>query len=59
MPLALAVSAQLIAWIEQLVPDAYGGVAVSGIVLVLAILALFGIGGQLKEMNAPGFRERN
>jgi len=44
---ALAVSAQLIALIENAVPDAYGGVAISGIVFVLAILALFGVGEKL------------
>ncbi|HJZ04618.1 MAG TPA: hypothetical protein VJ327_02005 [Patescibacteria group bacterium] len=59
MPLALAISAQLIAWIEQLVPDAYGGVAITGIVFLLAILALFGVGEQLRKMNAPGFRARS
>lgn len=59
MPLALAVSAQLIAWIEAFVPDAFGGVAIAGIVFVLAILALFGVGEQLRKQNAPGFRSRS
>lgn len=58
MPFALAISAQLIAWIENLVPDAFGGVAIAGIVFVLAILAVFGVGEQLYKMNAPGFRAR-
>lgn len=58
MPLALAISAQLIALIENYVPDAFGGVAVAGIVFVLAILALFGVGEQLRKARAPGFRPR-
>jgi len=58
MPLAMAISAQLISLIENLVPDAFGGVAISGIVFVLAVLALFGVGGKLAENNAPGFRAR-
>lgn len=51
---ALAVSAQLIALVENAVPDAYGGVAVSGIVFVLAILALFGIGEKLWGKKESG-----
>lgn len=58
VPLATAVSAQLIAWIEQLVPDAYGDVAISGIVFILAILAVFGVGAKLAKMNARGFQSR-
>ena len=58
VPLATAITAQLIAWIEQIVPDAFGGVAVAGIVFVLAILAVFGVGQELAAQNAKGFRTR-
>jgi hypothetical protein len=58
MPLALALSAQLIALIENAVPDAFGGVAIAGIVLVLTILALFGVGEVLRKRETPGFRSR-
>jgi len=51
---ALAVSAQLIALVENAVPDAYGGVAISGIVFILAILALFGIGEKLWGAKGAG-----
>lgn len=46
-PLALAISAQFIAFVEKMVPDAYGGVAITGIVFLLAILALFGVGAKV------------
>lgn len=59
LPLAMAVSAQVITWIENIVPDAFGNVTIAGIVFVLAILSLFGIGNQLRKMNAPGFRSRS
>lgn len=52
-PLALAIAAALISWIENIVPDAYGGIAVAGIQLLLVILAFFGIGNGLKK---KGFR---
>lgn len=58
LPLALAISAQLITWAEVIIPDAFGGVAIAGIVFILAILALFGIGEQLRKQEAPGFRSR-
>lgn len=58
MPLALALSAQLIALIENAVPDAFGGVAIAGIVLVLTILALFGVGEVLRKRNVRGFKSR-
>jgi len=45
--IALTLSAWFISLIENAVPDAYGGVAVSGIVFVLAILAAFGVGEKL------------
>lgn len=47
MQVALTLSAYFISLIENAVPDAFGGVAISGIVFVLAILALFGIGEKL------------
>jgi hypothetical protein len=58
LPLSMAVSAQLIAWIERVVPDAFGGVAIAGIIFVLAILALFGVGEVLRQRGASGFTAR-
>ena len=46
-PLSLALAAALIAVIEKAIPDAYARVAVIAIQLVLAILAMFGIGAVL------------
>ena len=54
-PLALAIAAALIGWIENIVPDAYGGVAVLAIQLLLAILALFGVGQVFKKRGARFF----
>ncbi len=51
MPLAAAIGMALIAWIEKTVPDAYDKVAISAIQLVLAILAVFGVGTTLAAMN--------
>lgn len=59
IPLAMAVSAQVIAWIERIVPDAYGGIAIAGIVFLLSILALFMTARELMRRNAPGFRARS
>jgi hypothetical protein len=55
-PLALAIAAALIGALEAAVPDAYAGVAVAAIQLVLVILALFGVGTALKERGARAFR---
>lgn len=52
-PLALSIAAALIGLIEGAVPDAYAGIAVAAIQLVLVILAFFGIGNGLK---ARGYR---
>lgn len=58
MPLALAIAAQLIAFLENIIPDAFGGVAIAGIVLVLTVLALFGVGEQLRKREVRGFKSR-
>lgn len=52
-PLALAISAALIGWLQNAIPDQYGGIAVIGVQLVLAILALLGVG---KALGAKGYR---
>lgn len=46
-PIALAVAAAMIGWFERIIPDAWGAVAVYAVQLVLAILAVLGIGQQL------------
>jgi hypothetical protein len=55
-PLALAIAAALIGWIENIVPDAYGAIAVIAIQLILAILAFFGVGNVLKKRGVKGFK---
>lgn len=54
--IAMAISAALIGLIQNAVPDAYGNVAVLSIQLVLALLALFGIGETLRQRGVKGFR---
>jgi hypothetical protein len=51
-PLALAIAAALIGVIETNIPDAYATVAVVAIQLLLAILAMFGVGRVLKTKAA-------
>lgn len=46
-PLSLALAAALIGVIEKAIPDSYAKVAIIAIELVLAILAMFGIGATL------------
>jgi len=55
-PLALAISAALIGALENAIPDAFGTIAVIGIQLVLALLALFGVGGVLKQRGYRLFK---
>jgi hypothetical protein len=57
-PLAMAIAAALIGWIQNAVPDAYGAVAILAIQLVLAILALFKVGEVLQKRNVRGFKAR-
>lgn len=52
-PIALAIAAALIGAFEQAIPDAYAQVAIVGVQLLLAILALFGVG---KQLGKQGFR---
>ena len=52
MPIALALAAALIGWLERIIPDAWGSVATIAIQLVLALLALFGVGQTLTAMGA-------
>ena len=54
-PLALSIAAALIGWLENAVPDAYGGIAVAGIQLLLVILAFFGVGNGLKARGVRLF----
>jgi len=55
-PLALAIAAALIGWVETAVPDAYAGIAVASIQLVLVILAFFGVGAGLKARGVKFFK---
>jgi len=50
-PLALALAATVISGIEKAVPDAYGKVAIAALQLLLAILAVFGVGAELSAMG--------
>jgi hypothetical protein len=51
-PLSLALAAAVISYVERIVPDAYGRVAIAALQLVLAVLAVFGIGAELAAMGA-------
>jgi hypothetical protein len=53
-PLALAIAAALIGWVQNIVPDAFGAIAIIGIQLLLAILAFFGVGEVLKAKAHRG-----
>jgi hypothetical protein len=55
-PVAMAVAAALIGWFQNIVPDAYAAVAILGLQLVLAVLALFKVGDVLKERGVKGFK---
>lgn len=55
-PLALAIAAALITALEAAVPDAYAGVAIAAIQLILVILALFGVGTALRKRGARAFQ---
>jgi len=54
-PFALALAAQLVALIENSIRDAFGGVAVAGVVLLLAVLSYFKIGEALTARGIRGF----
>lgn len=54
-PLAMAISAALIGLIQNSTPDALGNVVVLAVQLVLALLALFGIGEELRKRNVKLF----
>lgn len=50
-PLSLALAAAVISYVERIVPDAYGRVAIAALQLVLAVLAVFGVGVELAAMG--------
>jgi hypothetical protein len=52
LPLATAAAMALIAWIQNAIPDMYERVAIAALQLVLAILAVYGIGSTLAAMGA-------
>ena len=52
LPLAAAVSAQLISFLQVSVPDQYGDIAIHGLRLLLAVVALLMAGVQLKRQGA-------
>jgi hypothetical protein len=56
VPLAMAISAQLIGYIEVATPDAYGAVVIKGIELLLTVIALFVTAQRLKEQGVKGFK---
>lgn len=53
VPLAMAIAAQVIGYIETATPDAYAAVVILALQLVLAVLALIFTAAQLK---AKGYR---
>lgn len=52
IPIAMALAAALIGWLEQIIPDAWGTVAVYAIQFVLALLAMIGVGQTLVAQGA-------
>lgn len=52
LPIALALAAALIGWLERIIPDAWGTVAVLAIQVVLALLAMIGVGQALAAQGA-------
>lgn len=55
-PLALGISAQLIAFVEQAVPDAYGAAAILAIQLLLVVVGLFMTAETLRLRGVRGFK---
>jgi hypothetical protein len=55
-PLTLAATAALVGWLENIVPDAFSTVAILGVQLVLALLAVFGVGETLKKRGYRAFQ---
>ena len=55
-PLALAIGASLIGWLENALPSGYDAVAILALQLVLAVLAMFGVGEVLKAKGVKGFK---
>jgi len=54
-PLALAIAASFIGWLENALPTGLDNVAVLAIQLLLAVLAAFGVGNALKARGVRGF----
>ena len=55
-PLALAIAAALIGWFEAAIPDAFAGVAVLAVQLVLAVLAALGLFKGLAASGVKAFK---
>ena len=55
-PLALAIGASLIGALENALPTGYDAVAILALQLILAVLAMFGLGNVLKEKGVKGFK---
>jgi hypothetical protein len=51
-PIAISVSIALIAWIQNAIPDAFGAVAIKAAELILALLAVYGVGVELAARGA-------
>ena len=50
-PAAAIIAAALIAYVQRIVPDAFGAVAVKAVEIVLLLLSMYGIGVQLTAMQ--------
>lgn len=55
-PLAMAIAAEIITYVQNITPDAYGTVVILGIQLILAILALFKFFEILRVRGVKGFK---
>jgi len=56
MPFSLVLAAELIGLIQNAVPDAYAGVAVAAITLILELVALVLVFVKLKERGVRAFK---
>ena len=55
-PLALAIAASLIGALENALPSGFDSIAILALQLVLAVLAIFGVGTVLREKGVKGFK---
>ena len=55
-PLALAIGASLIGWLENVLPTGFDQPVILALQFILAVLALFGVGTVLKAKGVKGFK---